>query len=57
MIEKGLAVMDMTAFTLCRESALPIVVFDVAQPGVLVRLLHGEAIGTRVEWGADRART
>ena len=49
-IAKGLAVMDMTAFTLCRESALPILVFNVGDPGALVRLLGGEPVGTRVEW-------
>lgn len=50
VIAKDLKVMDMTAFTLCRESALPILVFDVGQPGALVRLLAGEPVGTRVEW-------
>ena len=38
-----------TAFTLCRESALPIVVFDLMAEGNLRRLLLGEAIGTIVE--------
>ena len=50
VITQGLKVMDMTAFTLCRESALPIVVFNVHQEGDLVKLVRGEAIGTRVEW-------
>ncbi|MBK8499869.1 MAG: UMP kinase [Flavobacteriales bacterium] len=46
---KGLSVMDMTAFTLCRENALPIIVFDMNKPGNLSRLLAGERVGTLVE--------
>ncbi|MEO6168743.1 MAG: UMP kinase [Chitinophagales bacterium] len=46
--ERKLSVMDMTAFTLCRENNLPIIVFDVNTPGNLLRLLQGEEIGTRV---------
>ncbi len=41
--------MDQTAFTLCRENRLPIVVFDMDTPGNLARVLSGEAIGTLVE--------
>ena len=55
VIERGLAVMDMTAFTLCSESSLPIAVFNVHAPGALVRLVRGEPVGTRVVWG-DEAR-
>lgn len=46
--EKGLKIMDLTAFTLCRENNMPIVVFDMNQKGNLLRLLKGEAIGTLV---------
>ncbi|MEZ4757482.1 MAG: UMP kinase [Flavobacteriales bacterium] len=46
---KGLNVMDMTAFTLCKENALPIIVFDMNKPGNLMRLVQGEQVGTRVE--------
>jgi len=46
--EKGLNVMDMTAFTLCRENKLPIIVFDMNKPGNLKRLAEGESIGTLV---------
>lgn len=46
--EKGLAVMDMTAFTLCQENNLPIHIFDMNKPGNLFRLLNGEPIGTFV---------
>ncbi|NUM49684.1 MAG: UMP kinase [Flavobacteriales bacterium] len=46
--EKGLNVMDMTAFTLCNENKLPIIVFDMNKKGNLMRLLQGENIGTLV---------
>lgn len=48
VIEKQLSVMDMTAFTLCRENGLPIIVFDMNRPGNLVRLVQGEEVGTLV---------
>ena len=46
--EKGLKVMDMTAFTLCEENNLPIIVFDMNKPGNLTKLVEGEAVGTLV---------
>jgi len=46
---QGLNVMDMTAFTLCQENKLPIIVFDMNKEGNLVRLAKGEAIGTLVK--------
>ena len=45
---KGLKVMDMTAFTLCKENDLPIIVFDMDTPGKLKQLMEGEQIGTIV---------
>ncbi len=48
--EKGLNVMDMTAFTLCNENKLPIVVFDMNKSGNLSKLVSGEQIGTLVEF-------
>lgn len=48
VISKNLNVMDMTAFTLCRENNLPIVVFDINTPGNLARLLRGGKLGTLV---------
>ncbi len=48
--EKGLNVMDMTAFTLCNENKLPIIVFDMNKPGNLGRLIAGERVGTLVEF-------
>lgn len=44
----GLKVMDMTAFTLCKENDLPIIVFDMDTPGNLRRVLTGEQVGTLV---------
>lgn len=46
--EKGLNVMDMTAFTLCQENSLPIIIFDMNKPGNLKKLADGESIGTIV---------
>ncbi|HAA13590.1 MAG TPA: UMP kinase [Cytophagales bacterium] len=46
--QKGLNVMDMTAFTLCQENNLPIVVFDMNKPGNLVKLVEGEEVGTLI---------
>ncbi len=45
---KGLNVMDMTAFTLCKENHLPIVVFDMNKPGNLLRIAKGEEVGTLI---------
>jgi uridylate kinase len=48
---KGLKIMDLTAFTLCRENGLPIVVFDMDTEGNLGRVLRGESIGTIINSG------
>jgi uridylate kinase len=45
---KGLSVMDMTAFTLCKENDLSIIVFDMDTPGNLRKLIDGEQVGTIV---------
>ena len=47
-ITKNLKVMDMTAFTLCMENELPIIVFDMDTPGTLLRVITGEKVGTLV---------
>jgi len=47
--EKNLNVMDLTAFTLCKENNLPIIVFDMNKEGNLKRLVEGEAVGTIVK--------
>lgn len=48
VFKRGLQVMDMTAFTLCHENKLPIIVFDMDGGGNLRKLLAGEQIGTLV---------
>jgi len=45
---RGLNVMDMTAFTLCKENNLPIIVFDMDTPGNLRKLMEGASVGTLV---------
>ncbi len=47
--DKGLSIMDLTAFTLCRENNLPIIVFDMNTPGNLRKVVAGEQVGTLVE--------
>ncbi|MDA0973663.1 MAG: UMP kinase [Bacteroidetes bacterium] len=49
VFDKGLSVMDMTAFTLCNENNLPIIVFDMNKPGNLMKVIQGSEIGTLVE--------
>ena len=49
VISLGLEVMDMTAFTLCRENNMPIIVFDINEPGNLPDIVLGKAVGTLVE--------
>ncbi len=48
VILKGLKVMDMTAFALCKENELPIIVFDMNKSGNLLRIVKGEDVGTLV---------
>jgi uridylate kinase len=48
VLGRDLQVMDTAAFALCRDASLPIRVFDMSQPGQLLRILHGESIGTLV---------
>lgn len=48
VFDKGLKVMDMTAFTLSHENKLPIIVFDMNKAGNLEKIVDGEIIGTLV---------
>ena len=48
VLARDLQVMDTAAFALCRDSELPLRIFDMAQPGTLLRILQGEAVGTLV---------
>ena len=54
VIRRNLKVMDMTAFTLCKESEQPIIVFNMNEPGNLIRVLLGEEIGTLVHWNGSK---
>ncbi len=47
--DKGLKIMDLTAFTLCKENNLPIIVFDMNAKGNLKKLMSGEEIGTVIK--------
>lgn len=47
-IDMNLKIMDMTAFTLCMENNLPIIVFDMNEPGNLKRIVMGDKVGTLV---------
>ena len=49
VLDRRLKVMDLTAFTLCRENRLQIIVFDMDTAGNLGRVLAGEPIGTLVK--------
>ena len=49
VFSEGLKVMDMTAFTLCKENNLPIIVFDINRPGNLLKIIKGEKVGTMVK--------
>ncbi|HNQ84249.1 MAG TPA: UMP kinase [Bacteroidales bacterium] len=46
---KELKIMDLTAFTMCEENKLPVIVFNMNIKGNLIKLLNGEKIGTRIE--------
>lgn len=47
-LSKNLRIMDMTAFTLCMENNLPIIVFDMNKEGNLKRVVEGETVGTLI---------
>ena len=48
-LQKKLNVMDMTAFAMCRDNKLPVVVFNMNKKGNLIRFISGEKIGTLVK--------
>lgn len=48
VIQNGLRVMDMTAFTMCQENNMPIVVFNINHSGNLKKIVSGETVGTLV---------
>lgn len=55
-LEKDLRVMDSTAFALCRDNSLPIVVFDMNQPGNIREVVRGADIGTLISTNAQDTR-
>lgn len=48
VLNKGLQVMDSTAISLCMDNKLPILTFDLTKPGNILRVVHGEKVGTLV---------
>jgi uridylate kinase len=48
VIDKRLKVMDTTAFTMCRENSMPIVVFNMNKPGNLMKVIEGSETGTLI---------
>lgn len=50
VLKLRLTVMDLTAFTLCRDNKTPFIVFNMDEPGNLVKIARGESVGTRVHW-------
>lgn len=56
ILNRKLAVMDLTALTMCQENRMPIVVFDVFKPGNVGCILNGERIGTIIGGGTEHAR-
>jgi len=54
VIRRNLKVMDLTAISMCRESMIPIIVFNMNKSGYLMRILRGEPLGTEVHWDETR---
>ena len=55
VIARNLQVMDTSAFALCRDNRIPLRIYDMMQPGALMRILRGEPLGTLVHGGATTA--
>ena len=51
VLEKEFAVMDLSAFCQCRDYQMPLCVFNINKPGELLKVIAGEAVGTRVDGG------
>lgn len=50
VLQRNLRVMDLTAITLCKESGIPIIVFNMNEEGALLKVLRGGDAGTLVHW-------
>ena len=48
MIQRNLQVMDTSAIALCRDHKIPLRIYDMSREGDLMRIMHGEQIGTLV---------
>lgn len=46
--EKGLKIMDLTSFTMCKENKVPVIVFDMNKKGNLLKVINGEPVGTLI---------
>jgi uridylate kinase len=57
VLNRNLAVMDSTAISLCRDNNLPILVFNMTQPGNIRRVVLGEPLGTMVMEERQKSRT
>jgi uridylate kinase len=55
VIQRNLQVMDTAAFALCRDNRIPLRIYDMMQPGALMRILRGEPLGTLVHGNAPAA--
>ncbi|MET0254687.1 MAG: UMP kinase, partial [Luteibacter sp.] len=51
VIERRLEVMDTAAIALCRENKLPLRIYDMTEPGNLMKIMQGEPVGTLVNAG------
>ena len=49
ILSKDLKVMDSTATALCRDNKIPLIVFGIAEPENMVKIIRGERIGTLVD--------
>lgn len=50
VLRRSLSIMDLTAFTLCRDNRTPIIVFNMDEPGNLSKVVQGDTVGTTVYW-------
>lgn len=53
VLERGLRVMDASAIAMCRDIGMPIVVFNMTEPGTLLRVVNGDPVGTIVKEDAN----
>ena len=56
VIQRGLAVMDSTAISLCMDNSMPIIIFDLNRPGNIKRVVMGEKVGSTVTASTGNGR-